>query len=334
MKKTKRFNVTGACEPGMHYMVDLKSRLEDTKELVDSGAYFTIHKPRQYGKTTLLASISNYLRNDVVINMDFQMIGTAEFQTEEAFSVAFLRTFNRALQARRKNLDYVSKEDVNRLSVYAESSTPVSMSLLFEVLSHFCAHCTKPVVLIIDEVDSAKEMPVFEDFLAQLRAAYLYRNAMPTFHSVILCGVTNLTVSTSDFELQPHTKNYGPWNIAMEFPVEMKFNEEDIQSLLVQYENDYHTQMDIQAMAKRLFTSTGGYPFLVSKYCKTIDEEVAGTPEFPEKKDAWTQEGFHKAEHCIAQEIGNLFASMVNEAPEYAELKEIMRTILFRSIVE
>ena len=48
----KRFNVTGACDPQLHYMVDIKDRLEEIKKLIDQGAYFTINRARQYGKTT------------------------------------------------------------------------------------------------------------------------------------------------------------------------------------------------------------------------------------------------------------------------------------------
>ena len=38
----KTFNVTADCKPGEHYMVNLDWRLEEIKELVDSGKYFTI----------------------------------------------------------------------------------------------------------------------------------------------------------------------------------------------------------------------------------------------------------------------------------------------------
>lgn len=51
----KFFNVSGDCKPGLHYMVDLSSRLQKIKSMVDSGQYFTINRARQYGKTTTLA---------------------------------------------------------------------------------------------------------------------------------------------------------------------------------------------------------------------------------------------------------------------------------------
>ena len=45
----KIFNVTGACTPARHYMVDLESRLKEIRVMVESGEYFSISKARQYG---------------------------------------------------------------------------------------------------------------------------------------------------------------------------------------------------------------------------------------------------------------------------------------------
>ena len=61
--------------------------------------------------------------------------------------------------------------------------------MLFRTLLQWCRISEKPLVLIIDEVDTATNNQVFVDFLAQLRAYYLRRMQMPTFRSVILAGV-------------------------------------------------------------------------------------------------------------------------------------------------
>ena len=57
----RKFNVNGVCRPNRHYMVDLSSRLAAIKKMVDDGAYFTINKARQYGKTTMLQALAHYL---------------------------------------------------------------------------------------------------------------------------------------------------------------------------------------------------------------------------------------------------------------------------------
>ena len=50
----KRFNITGACHPGEHYMADTSAKFARIVEMVEQGEDFTITRPRQYGKTTTL----------------------------------------------------------------------------------------------------------------------------------------------------------------------------------------------------------------------------------------------------------------------------------------
>lgn len=44
---TRTFNVTGSCDPKLHYMVDITDRLAEIKVLIDKGDYFTINRARQ-----------------------------------------------------------------------------------------------------------------------------------------------------------------------------------------------------------------------------------------------------------------------------------------------
>jgi hypothetical protein len=46
----RRFNSTGVCVSRKHYMVDISNKIEQIKKLIDNEFYFTINKPRQYGK--------------------------------------------------------------------------------------------------------------------------------------------------------------------------------------------------------------------------------------------------------------------------------------------
>lgn len=71
-------------------MVDLCERLEQIRELIDEGAYFTINRARQYGKTTTLTALAKALEDDyLVISLDFQALGSASFKNENIFSLAF-----------------------------------------------------------------------------------------------------------------------------------------------------------------------------------------------------------------------------------------------------
>lgn len=59
----KKFNDTGLCIPEKHFMADTSAKLSQIIELVEEGAYFTINRPRQYGKTTSIHSLFLALNN-------------------------------------------------------------------------------------------------------------------------------------------------------------------------------------------------------------------------------------------------------------------------------
>lgn len=90
----RSFNTNGICSPEKHYMVNLDHRLAEVKILVDDGKYFTINRERQFGKTTTLQALGDYLNNDYfVVSMDFQMqMSNAKFKSENSFSHAFARS--------------------------------------------------------------------------------------------------------------------------------------------------------------------------------------------------------------------------------------------------
>ena len=70
----------------------------------------------------------------------------------------------------------------------------IRMADIFRIFKRWCADTDKPIVLMIDEIDSATNNQVFLDFLAQLRDGYLSRETKgtATFQSVILAGVTDV----------------------------------------------------------------------------------------------------------------------------------------------
>lgn len=52
---------------------------------------------------------------------------------------------------------------------------------LFDALGEMCAWAKQPIVLLIDEIDSASNNQVFLDFLVQLRVAYLEREEIADY---------------------------------------------------------------------------------------------------------------------------------------------------------
>lgn len=75
----------------------------------------------------------------------------------------------------------------------------------------------------------------------------------------------------------------------------MSFSADQIAGMLEEYEADYHTGMNIQAVAEEIYAYTSGYPVLVSLICKRIDEKILGSDGFDNPKKAWSQEGIEKS---------------------------------------
>lgn len=109
----------------------------------------------------------------------------------------------------------------------------------------------------------------------------------------------------------------------------MSFSRTEIVGMLHEYENDNHTGMDIDEIAGMLFDYTSGYPYLVSRICKLIDEKVAESDEFSGKAVAWTTQGFLEAVRILLSEKNTLFESLMDKVQGSAGLQKILCDILF-----
>ena len=289
------FNTEGLCDPEIHYMVSLDDRLRTIRRrFVERGSYFVINRGRQYGKTTTLRALAEYLRDEyITVFLDFQEIGTEEFQDENSFSRAFAEIFSRALKTGYCRED--AGEGILPQERPGKDGCRIALREMFVWLSGICANAPKPVVLLIDEVDSASNNQVFWDFLALLRKYFLDRKNSSTFQSVILAGVYDIKNLKSKLRPDAEHKYNSPWNIAADFLVDMSFSQEDIAGMLADYEKDYSTGMDIGMISGLIYDYTSGYPYLVSRICKLIDERLAGGEGYSDKASAWSETGVTEA---------------------------------------
>lgn len=329
----KTFNTTGVCNPQKHYMVDLTDRMKQMKSMVDSGHYFTINRARQYGKTTTLTALGQYLQTSyIVVDLDFQDIGDAGFADEDNFSRSFATIFSDALLERYGDAEDSFILKAKALGAFAEESErPVSLLTLFRKLQDICHVAAKPIVLMVDEVDSATNNQVFWDFLAQLRSLYLKRGKgknVSTFQSVILAGVTDVKNLKRKLGSRDSHKYNSPWNIATDFNVDMSLSEGGIAGMLSDYEEDHHTGMDAELIAKEIHAHTNGYPFLVSRICQLIDTQLIGD-EFKDLSASWTIGGVSEAARRLLVEKNTLFESLMGKVDGNAELANIFERILF-----
>ena len=285
----KRFNTTGTCNPNLHYMMNNSKKLEEIMELVHRGNYFTINRPRQFGKTTMLFLIKKELeqREDYLpIQLNFQGVDSSWLESDNLFAQMFLLHFKKDLKKRYPELLKL-----------AENVTIAKVEDLSNFISEFIEEIGKKVVLLIDEVDASSNYGAFLSFLGMLRSKFLAREYNDeTFHSVVLAGVHDIKNLKFKLKNSNDAQYNSPWNIAVDFEVRMSFNPEEIAPMLEQYSEAENVKMNIPAIAERLYYHTSGYPFLVSKLCKNIGDKI-----LPKKEDKtkWTVEKrWRKAFEC------------------------------------
>ncbi|MBQ9395637.1 MAG: AAA-like domain-containing protein [Proteobacteria bacterium] len=316
----KRFNITGTCFPKRHYMVDISGRVSQIKKMVDNGDYFCINRGRQYGKTTTLNALKNAFKDDFcVLSISFEKLSDEAFASLEGIRYNFAGLLSEIAEYNLASwLTDEMKELIQKQLV--DISEEKASLVFFQFISKLNALASKPIILMIDEVDQACNHPAFIKFLGILRDKYLNREQVPTFQSVILAGVYD--IKNLKLKIRPeaeHTYN-SPWNIATSFDVEMAFDVQDVEGMLNDYEHDHHTGMDIHAIAQSIIDYTSGYPFLVSKLCKTIDESEL----------AWTHEGIVGAVKALLNERNTLFDDMNKKLDDFPNLRDMLKDILYR----
>ena len=321
----KVFNTTAVCVPAKHYMVDLTERVQEIRKLVDDGKYFTINRARQYGKTTTLTALYYALQRDyIVVSLSFEGISDSNFSSEQTFVKAFCRKLQREMRTGLVLPETIKDQITEILSRKEEQA---ALDELFDTLMEWCYESEKRIVLMIDEVDSATNNQVFLDFLAQLRDNYISRDAKgtPAFHSVILAGVTDVKHLKSKIRSDDEGKENSPWNIAADFNVDMSLPESGIKDMLDEYEADHHTGMDTAEIAAIIWKQTSGYPFLVSRICQLIDEQVSQSMKLSE---AWSRDGVNAAIRILLSEPNTLFQTLTKNLNNYPQLKVALRSIL------
>lgn len=311
----KKFNTAGTCRPNEHYMVDITERLEIIRKMIAQGDYFCINRGRQYGKTTTLEAISKQLSDEFcVFKISFEGIGDSYFEDASTANAAFLKLL-------RQNARWTAKEEaiINIL----DEATPRGLTSVddfdfADIVAELCTQSSKPMVVLIDEVDQAGNNDGFIKFLGELRNMYLNRTSHPTFQSVILAGVYD--IKNLKLKMRPEEQHQynSPWNIAVPFDVDMSLSADGIKGMLDDYEADHHVGMNTEEVASWIREYTGGYPFLVSRLCQLMDGQ-----------NDWSHEGLLNAVKAILNERNTLFDDMIKKIEQFPDLKTLLKEHLF-----
>lgn len=324
----KRFCITGTCIPEKNYMVDISKRLDKIiQNYIENGQYFTINRARQYGKTTTLYLLERRLREKyLVLSLSFES-ADEYFQSLENLAEGLQMDIGDCL--REQNVSETLIQEWNQ-----PLSEKFPMRSLGTKISFLCKNNLKKVILMVDEVDKSSDNQIFLSFLGLLREKYLrwQQGKDETFQSVILAGVYDVKTLKLKIHPQEESKYNSPWNIAVDFQIDMSFGVQDIEGMLREYKQEYQAGIKIPETAQLLYDYTAGYPYLVSKICQLVDERISGTKEFPNKTDAWKKEGILSAIKVLLKEPNTLFDDMTKKLLDYPQLKEMLQNILFSGI--
>jgi len=312
----REFNVTGTCVKSRHYVADTSGKIGKIINLIDREKYFTINRPRQYGKTTTLSLLRLHLEADyTVLRISFEKVGNESFANVEAFIGMFYRIIKREL----KRL----KEDIllERLELLNEVTT---FEMFDDFLTDFIADSPKEIILLIDECDDSSNNAIFLKFLGVLRNKYLLRaeELDVTFKSVILAGVHDIKNLRHKVRDGDAAQDNSPWNIAEDFNVDMNLSEAEIASLLEDYRTEHpEMQLDVPVIASKIHYFTNGYPFLASYLCKMIDEQFEGV-------DKWSIHNLEQAVNELLLNDTTNFDSLIKNLQNHEDLANLVHSIL------
>ena len=314
----KRFNDTGLCIPERHFMADVSGKIQAILRLVEDGSYFVINRPRQYGKTTTLFLLERELARRegyLPLFITFEEFSSEAYLREQSFIESLLAAFYNILKFHRRS---------DLFSLIEKGQTLTNLNQLSDWIAMFVESSNQQIVLMIDEVDKSSNHQLFLDFLALLRSKFLLaaQGKTATFHSVILAGVHDIKTLKLKIRPDDERRYNSPWNIAVDFTIDLSLTPPEIESMLADYSAQRGVAMNCAEMAERLHAFTSGYPFLVSKLCKIIDEDL-----FPDARE-WLPEHLDQAVNRLLYTQNTNFDSLIKNLENHSDLYQLVEKIV------
>ncbi len=252
------FNTTGPVVAEDHYCIPPLKRLDltEVRQLIRDKRYFVLHAPRQTGKTSALLALRDLLNAEGNYRCVYVNIESAQAMRENVERAMQVILGDLASWARLTLSDEFLTE--NWSGIFAEFGA----GALREVLTRWAQADPKPLVLLIDEIDSLIGDTLLA-VLRQLRAGYVLRpTSFP--QSVVLCGVRDVR----DYRIQSTAENAiiaggSAFNIRAESLRLGDFSPDEVHTLLSQ-----HTETTGQIFAEdaqnEIWKLTRGQPWLVN----------------------------------------------------------------------
>ena len=254
----RRFNKSGPVVTRDHYCIPPLDRLDlgEVRKLIAEKQYFVLHAPRQTGKTSALLALQDLLNAEGRHRCVYVNVEAGQAMREDVEEATKVILGQMALGARR------ATDDDFLLAEWSRIAAEFGSGALGAALTHWSEASEKPLVLLIDEVDSL----VGDSLLAvlrQLRAGYHLRpGGFP--QSVILCGVRDVR----DYRIHSSSANTmvaggSAFNVKAESLRMGDFSRHEVLALLAQHTDETGQPFADGAM-EAVWTQTRGQPWLVN----------------------------------------------------------------------
>jgi len=260
---TPRFNTTGPCIPGEHYMLPPERRLREVLQLIEERRFFTLHAGRQVGKTTSARwMVEHYNAGDRVCALWVDVQDARELaDPAQAFTLVL------------DDLDRAVQRDVPGLALPAGPARELepARSCIRRYLEDLAARAPRPLVVLFDEVDGLVG-DAMVSFLTQLRQGYIARGELPFPASVVLIGqrqVRDYVLREEDRRAVAWLGTTSPFNITAEATTLDAFNEAEVGELLAQHTAATGQRFTVEAVA-RIYELGQGHPWLTNALADQI----------------------------------------------------------------
>ncbi len=181
------FNTAGPVNPEDHYCLPPLERLDlnEILMLIDQKKYFVLHAPRQTGKTSCLLALTEYLNQQGKFHCLYMNVEAGQAAREDV----------------EQGMNDILRELASRAKIHLNDTFPNSVlrhvlenkaygTALNQCLTEWAEKLSKPLILIIDEIDSLVGDTLIS-VLRQIRSGYDKRGKYFP-QSVILCGVRDV----------------------------------------------------------------------------------------------------------------------------------------------
>ena len=259
-----KFNTEGPVVAEDHYCIPPLQRvnLGEILELIRDKRYFVLHAPRQTGKTSALLALRDLLNSGAEGDFRCVYVNVEAGQALREDLPAAMQTIIGELsdQALLSGDGFLDEVWPDLLAKFGPGRA------LSAALTRWCMADPRPLVLLIDEIDSLIGDTLIS-VLRQLRAGYVRRpSAFP--QSTVLCGVRDVR----DYRIHSSSENAtiaggSAFNVRAEALRLGDFTETDVRALLAQHTEETGQAFTPEAL-DTVWRKTRGQPWLVNALCR------------------------------------------------------------------